>query len=559
MTGCGERKSNCIFVDEIGATLHAKITDQQVAPKEASLFAQVSGSHETLTLEEVYNGLHSFYKIKYLVSGSEPQADDLVMHESTSSNTGRKCERSSDNIRRGRSKSSNQYKTCHYCEKKDYVKLECYKLQNKSKREAEEHNSEKSGVVDIVEEYDDGELLVAADDNFITSDEWIFDSGNSFHMSHNRDWFATYEAVSTGEPDPELKLVNTGKEREKVSLLFTWAVVLPCFGLTDGSFVTAKKMWGKMMEDGQFHRENFNCEPSMPSSPGEALCAAVSASAWVEPHGKCTIAVALAWSSPKINFLKGCSYHDYKCWEEEIEKWQSPILNDRRLPEWYKFTLFNELYFLVAGGTVWIDAKSDQDQPMKVEAKMIKLMEVKMLVGSCTWKELNIQCDFAKAVLFEDGRKVKFLAEGKYGIRKGLNSKFVLQVYRDFAAAGDMAFGIEVWPAVRTAMEYMEQFVRDDDGLIENDGFPDQTYDAWTVHGVSAYCGCLWLAALQSAAAMAQQVGDKFFAKTCKSKFFSANQHLKRNYIPHPLTYLHHGFPRHYPRLSTLPWKSCSS
>lgn len=32
--------------------------------------------------------------------------------------------------------------------------------------------------------------------------------------------------------------------------------------------------------------------------------------------------------------------------------------------------------------------------------------------------ELNIQRDFAKAVLSEDGRKVKFLADGKYGIRK---------------------------------------------------------------------------------------------------------------------------------------------
>ncbi|KAB2009314.1 hypothetical protein ERO13_D10G143500v2 [Gossypium hirsutum] len=431
-------------------------------------------------------------------------------------------------------------------------------------------------------------------------------------------------------------------------------------------------MWGKMMQDGQFDRENFNIGPSMPSSPGETLCAAVSASAWVEPHGKCTIAFALAWSSPKIKFSKGSSYHrrytkfygiseraavdlvhdaltNYKHWEEEIEKWQSPILEDIRLPEWYKFTLFNELYFLVAGGTVWIDSsspsadvKSDQDPPIKVESKNIKVTEAEMncrhstgfehtstsgcnsstgvglkqngsstiprkkrsckhfshhlktedqLDGNedvgrflylegveyimwCTYDvhfyasfallelfpkiELNIQRDFAKAVLSEDGRKVKFLAEGNYGIRKvrgavphdlgthdpwnemnaynihdtskwkDLNSKFVLQVYRDFAATGDMAFGIEVWPAVRTAMEYMEQFDRDDDGLIENDGFPDQTYDAWTVHGVSAYCGCLWLAALQAAAAMAQRLGDKFFAETCKTKFFSAKSAFEK-------------------------------
>lgn len=63
------------------------------------------------------------------------------------------------------------------------------------------------------------------------------------------------------------------------------------------------------IKDGQFDRENFNSGPCMSSSPGETLCAAVSASAWVEPHGKCTIAFGLSWSSPKVKFLKGSSYH----------------------------------------------------------------------------------------------------------------------------------------------------------------------------------------------------------------------------------------------------------
>uniref|UniRef100_A0A7N0TV28 Glycosyl-hydrolase family 116 catalytic region domain-containing protein n=1 Tax=Kalanchoe fedtschenkoi TaxID=63787 RepID=A0A7N0TV28_KALFE len=85
-----------------------------------------------------------------------------------------------------------------------------------------------------------------------------------------------------------------------------------------------------------------------------------------------------------------------------------------------------------------------------------------------------------------------------------------------------MSFGAEVWPAVRAAMDYMDQFDRDNDGLIENDGFPDQTYDTWTVHGVSAYCGGLWLGALQAAAAMALELGDRSYAENCKSKFVKA-------------------------------------
>ncbi|XP_042517357.1 non-lysosomal glucosylceramidase [Macadamia integrifolia] len=588
-------------------------------------------------------------------------------------------------------------------------------------------------------------------DKGISSWGWNLGGQHStYHALFPRAW-----TIYDGEPDPELKiscrqispfiphnyresslptavfvytLVNTGRERAKVSLLLTWAnsiggishlsgdhvnepfigkdgvsgvllhhktskdnppvtfaiaacetqnvnvTVLPCFGLSDASRVTAKDMWDTMVKDGHFDRENFDAGPSMPSSPGETLCAAVSASTWVEPHGKCTVAFSVAWSSPKVKFLKGCSYnrrytkyygtsersaldiaHDalinYKWWEEEIEKWQNPILRDDKLPEWYKFTLFNELYFLVAGGTVWIDSslsrakddklpsggnqckatkmdqtdkgatvasvncaeaagvehsginnhgsasgnrltdvrssfqdmsagpvkrengvasmhfKTDPDNDNEDVGRFLYLEGVEYIMW-CTYDvhfyasfallilfpkiELSIQREFAKAVLSGDGRKVKFLAEGNCGIRKvrgaiphdlgthdpwnemnaynihdtskwkDLNPKFVLQVYRDFAATGDMSFGVDVWPAVCAAMEYMEQFDRDGDGLIENDGFPDQTYDTWTVHGISAYCGCLWLAALQAAAAMALRLGDRAFADKCKRIFLKA-------------------------------------
>ncbi|KAK5795348.1 hypothetical protein PVK06_036610 [Gossypium arboreum] len=46
--------------------------------------------------------------------------------------------------------------------------------------------------------YNDGELLVASINNSKVSEEWILDSGCTFHMSPNRDWFTTYETVSEG-------------------------------------------------------------------------------------------------------------------------------------------------------------------------------------------------------------------------------------------------------------------------------------------------------------------------------------------------------------------------
>lgn len=46
----------------------------------------------------------------------------------------------------------------------------------------------------------------------------------------------------------------------------------------------------------------------------------------------------------------------YSVWERDIFHWQSTVLDDENLPDWYKSALFNELYFVSDGGTVWIRA-----------------------------------------------------------------------------------------------------------------------------------------------------------------------------------------------------------
>lgn len=167
--------------------------------------------------------------------------------------------------------------------------------------------------------------------------------------------------------------------------------------------------------------------------------------------------------------------------------------------------------------------------------------------------ELSVQRDFAAAVLMHDPGKMKLLHDGQLASRKvlgavphdigindpwfevngynlyntdtwkDLNPKFVLQVYRDVVATGDKKFAQAVWPSVYIAIAYMDQFDKDGDGMIENEGFPDQTYDTWSVSGVSAYSGGLWVAALQAASALAHEVGDKgsevyFWLKFKKAK-----------------------------------------
>jgi non-lysosomal glucosylceramidase len=90
---------------------------------------------------------------------------------------------------------------------------------------------------------------------------------------------------------------------------------------------------------------------------------------------------------------------------------------------------------------------------------------------------------------------------------KDLNPKFALQVLRDYVATRDATFVADVWPAVEAALAYAARFDRDGDGLIENDGEPDQTFDTWPVSGPSAYTGGLWLASLSAAAALADLLG----------------------------------------------------
>lgn len=411
----------------------------------------------------------------------------------------------------------------------------------------------------------------------------------------------------------------------------------PCFVISgDQEGVTAKDMWQEIKENGSF--DGLSCpEASAPSKPGSCIGAAVAASCAVPSGSTCSVTFSLSWNCPQVTFSKGRSYHrrytkfygtagdaaadigrdaliGYGQWDSEIEAWQSPILKDKRLPKWYPIALFNELYYLNAGGTVWTDGsppehslmpviarknavnglKSDLESTMSNQndiavdmlERLTSILEQVHLTGASPsafgpnllqegeenigqflyfegieyhmWNtydvhfyasfalamlfpklELSIQRDFAAAVLMHDPRRMKLLHDGKWACRKvlgavphdiglndpwfevnsynlyntdrwkDLNPKFVLQVYRDVVATGDKKFARAVWPSVYVAMAYMDQFDKDRDSMIENEGFPDQTYDTWSVSGVSAYSGGLWVAALQAASALAREVGDK--------------------------------------------------
>ena len=251
------------------------------------------------------------------------------------------------------------------------------------------------------------------------------------------------------------------------------------------------------------------------------------------------------------------SFENFEKWDKEIKKWHKPVLESEEIPLWLKTTLINETYFIADGGTVWTDGEVNAESLPEDHFGQFLYLESHQYLMYNTYDvhfyasfalaqlwpelELNIQRDFAKAVLDQDPEIRKMYGDGSKSVRnilgsvphdigapmedpwtkvnaypmwdislwKDLNPKFVLQVYRDYIATGKKEFVQEVWEAVKLAVEFMLKFDLDNDGLIDNSGFPDQTYDVWSVTGASSYSGGLGLAALTAAIELAKLVEDR--------------------------------------------------
>lgn len=345
---------------------------------------------------------------------------------------------------------------------------------------------------------------------------------------------------------------------------------------------------------------------STPTQRGEGVAGAVCASSKLLPRGRCCLEFSLAWDMPRIMFgAKGQVHYrrytrffgsdgdvapalshyalcQYAGWENSISAWQNPVLDDRSLPAWYKSALFNELYFLADGGTVWLEVPEDS-LPEELGGSMYQLRPILQDYGRfgylegqeyrmyntydvhfyasfalvMLWPklELSLQYDMALATFKEDLTRRRYLMSGvvapvkrrnviphdigdpddepwlrvnAYLIHdtadwKDLNLKFVLQVYRDYYLTGDQGFLKDMWPVCLAVMESEMKFDKDQDGLIENGGYADQTYDGWVTTGPSAYCGGLWLAAVAVMVQMAvlcgaQDVQDKFSSILCRGR-----------------------------------------
>uniref|UniRef100_A0ACD5UZL7 Uncharacterized protein n=1 Tax=Avena sativa TaxID=4498 RepID=A0ACD5UZL7_AVESA len=161
-------------------------------------------SRDELTLVEVHDALKQREKMKTMVGSDETssKAEALQVRGRTEQRYNNYGNRDKSKDGRSRSKSKGKDKFCRYCKKSNHVIDDCWKLQNKEKRNGTyqpKDRSEGTGKAAVFSDSSDGECLVVFAACASRDDEWILDTACSFHICCNKDWFSSYEYVQTGD------------------------------------------------------------------------------------------------------------------------------------------------------------------------------------------------------------------------------------------------------------------------------------------------------------------------------------------------------------------------
>ncbi|NET02898.1 MAG: bile acid beta-glucosidase [Sphaerospermopsis sp. SIO1G1] len=328
------------------------------------------------------------------------------------------------------------------------------------------------------------------------------------------------------------------------------------------------EIWQTFSQDGSLS----NYLDETPADENSRLGAAVAVRLTLQPGETLEVPFVLSWDFPVTEFAEGVNYYrrytdffggsgenawqiattalkEYHNWRSQIQTWQQPILDRADLPHWLKMALFNELYDLTSGGTLW-SAATEKDPIGQfavlecLDYRWYESLDVRLygsfgLLMLFPELEKSVIRAFARAIPQSDDRtriigyyltinaespqairkvagatphdlgapnehvweKTNYTAYQDCNLWKDLGCDFVLQVYRDylFTGADDVEFLAECWNAIVQTLDYVKKFDLDGDGIPENSGAPDQTFDDWRLNGVSAYCGGLWLAALEAA------------------------------------------------------------
>jgi non-lysosomal glucosylceramidase len=349
-------------------------------------------------------------------------------------------------------------------------------------------------------------------------------------------------------------------------------------------------LWADFAADGRLEVEPEGVARSRPALAGEQLGGAVAATVTLAPGEARALRYSLGWDLPVTEFGGGRRWWkrytrawgrggdrawdlarhalaETPAWREAIEGWQRPVVDDVSLPAWYRGALFNELYFVVDGGTFWEAGEVDGPEPEPDDPGRFALLEcldyrfydtvdVDFYASAAIlelWPELERRGirDLLETVPDGDDARVTVEASGVTAVRKlpwtvphdvggpdedpfgrsnryryqdvngwiDLAPKLALQAWRDVVVLGDGALVAKARPAVEAALRTLAERDRDGDGLPDHAGLPDQTYDTWPMHGPSAYGGLLWLGALRAAEELARADGDAHAASRWRDAY----------------------------------------
>ena len=269
-------------------------------------------------------------------------------------------------------------------------------------------------------------------------------------------------------------------------------------------------------------------------------------------------------SDPGINALEFARVAmQHQCeWSKAIEGWHNDVRTSVNHDPLLTKTILNEQYYLLDGGTLWEATTNNFGLLESIDYFNYETLDVRFYYSFTTlryWPELEnrILELFSDGIKREDTRIVPWKYGYDYGCQrpedikedirlvrgacphdlgrpsfnpvtdpenaedpfvqlnayahrnvnfwKDLNTKYVLLVYRNYYLdhKKDKELLHRHWNSCVEAMHYLQQFDTNGDFIPENSGFPDQTYDsAWHMNGLSAYCGGIWLTALQAMISM---------------------------------------------------------
>lgn len=242
-------------------------------------------------------------------------------------------------------------------------------------------------------------------------------------------------------------------------------------------------------------------------------------------------------------------------WDTEIDSWHEEIIGPLEDAPHTAGLAINELYFLVDGMSVFTSHEGAPDGRRHFgliechDYALYNTLDLWIYAAEAVGRHFPelaalVAHDYADQTLATDARARRhrwshelfpinapgcaphdaggpsedpFVVPNSYTYRNGnrwkdLNCDFVLCVFRDGRAMGT-DWRVNLFPAVRVAIDHLQQFDTDGDGLIENDGTPDQTFDNIPMLGASSYCGGLWIAALLAASQLASECGERLLAR----------------------------------------------